>query len=168
MTIEATLVRIAVALELLNESRGLVQAVASSGTGILKAVQTELSLPPADDDDLSEFDDDEDDDLDEDDTPDSNSDEPEAPPKKKRGRPAKAKPVKNTTKTTTVGSPDKGSDIDADTVRGKLKDLQLKSGSAAEPKSVLKSFGASTFGQLPESKYAAAIAVVDKKLAEWS
>ena len=171
MTIEASLERIAAALELLNDSRGLVN---EPKYVLAEEVQTELDLPPADDEDLSAFDDDDlEDDLDVEEWVRILKQEAPPPPaakKKTKKKVAKKAPAKKkATKVTQVGSDDTATadGIDPDAVRGKLKDLQLKTGSAAEPKSVLKAFGASTFGQLPEAKYAAAIAAVDKKLAEY-
>ena len=168
--------RIAVSLEAIVESQGIVAAQLKS---VIRKPQQELPLDDdleeefeeeeLEDDDLSEM---EDEDLDDDLGDDELEEEEETPPpaRKKRGKKkAKKKAVakKKTTKKTRVGKRDtKGSRYTADEVRGKLKDLQIATGSAAQAKSILKKNGASTFGQLQVGRYNQVVAAVDALLED--
>jgi len=80
--------------------------------------------------------------------------EPKAKPKKA------AKPKANET---VVGTPDDDGGISKDEVRDKLQAVQ-KQTTPAQAKSILKAEGATTIGNLPQSKYAQVIAACDKIL----
>jgi len=81
----------------------------------------------------------------------------EAPPKKPSGKKADEKRVG----TEDVGDPDYTKEM----VRAKLQALQ-KATTPAQAKSILKSHGASTIGNLPASKYKQVIDECDAKLDE--
>ena len=162
--IEEVLLRIAVALEAIVESQGIVAGTVRHGTYEPQEPQEELDLDVDDDDD--DLDDMNDDDLDDDLDDDDLDDEP-APvaKKKKKKKTAKRKAKKKTQKKTQIGKDDNPkSKYSADEVREKMKDLQLATGSAAQVKSILKRHGASTFGQLDVSKYDKVVADVEKLL----
>jgi len=101
-----------------------------------------LAAKEDDDDDLDDMDDDFDDADDLDDL----DDEEEAPPKPKRK-------TKKTGKKK-VGRPRKKRSVKTEEeVRELLKELQLCTGDARQPKSILKKYGASNMNQLDEAKY---------------
>jgi len=80
----------------------------------------------------------------------------------------KAPPKKSSKKSTEkrVGTPDEGDpEYTKEMVRAKLQELQ-KATTPAQAKSILKSHGASTIGNLPASKYKQVIDECDVKLAE--
>lgn len=81
----------------------------------------------------------------------------EEPPKKSSGK----KPAEKRVGTEDVGDPDYTKEM----VRAKLQELQ-KATTPAQAKSILKSHGASTIGNLPASKYKQVIDECDVKLAE--
>ena len=85
------------------------------------------------------------------------AEEEEAPPKKSTGK----KPAEKRVGTEDVGDPDYTKEM----VRAKLQELQ-KATTPAQAKSILKSHGASTIGNLPASKYKQVIDECDVKLAE--
>jgi DNA repair exonuclease SbcCD ATPase subunit len=94
---------------------------------------------------------------------------PAASKKKTKKKAAKKAPraKKTTKKKSKIGkSHAKSSKYTADEVRGKLKDLQLATGSAAQAKSILKKNGASTFGQLKPARYDHVVTEVDKLLED--
>lgn len=167
MTIEATLERIATALEALVDNQGLVRM-------IVDEPQQQLPLEPApkrkakslnaeppvkigdEDEDLSDFDDDDlEDDLAVEDEP-----APAPKPKKKAGK-------KKAAKKKAVGKKKVESEFSEDDVREKLKELQISSGDARLPKSILKRNGASTLKQLDEHKRGQVIAEIDAELDQY-
>ena len=108
------------------------------------------------DEDLSDFDDDDlEDDL-------AVEDEPVSAlvPKKKAGRKKAAKKKK-------VGKKKVESEHSEADVREKLKELQITTGDARLPKSILKRNGASTLKQLDEGKRSNVIAEIDAELAQY-
>jgi hypothetical protein len=161
MTIEASLERIAIAIEAIVESQGIV-----AGTIAPKPAAKPKPKPKPepsqealfDDDNLDDFDEpDLEDDLDVEDVP--------AAPKKVKKKPAKKKKKKAATKTK-VGTDDE-TFVSEDDVREKLKALQITSGDARMPKSILKRNGASTLKQLEEGKRGNVIAEIDAELAKY-
>jgi len=177
MNIEESLERIAIALEAIVESQGIVAGTIPPAPH--DDAQEELDLDPEEEEeeldeleeeeeDLSEMEEEElDDDLDDDGL------EDEAPParpirgRKKKKKVAKKKAKKKVQKKTRVGKPTvEESEYTADEVRAKLKDLQLATGSAARAKSILKKHGASTFGQLSVGRYDAVVRDVDAQLED--
>ena len=163
--IETMLERIALALEAIVKSQGIVAETVAPKP----AVQQDLPLDPSDDDNLDEIEEEEDldeleDDNLDDDLDDDLDDGPPAPRKKKS---SKKKAKKKTLKKTRIGTEDVAtSEYTADEVRAKLKDLQLATGSAARAKSIMKKHGASTFGQLKVGRYDAVVRDVDVQLED--
>ena len=156
--------RIAAALEAIVESQGIVAGTTS---------------PPDEnpDDDLGD-DDDLDDGLGDDDDPDDglgdDDDDPDAEPaprskKKSKKKASKKKASKKKAKKKCVGrqASEAGSEYTADEVREKLKDVQITTGSAAQPKSILKKNGASTFGQLQVGRYDNVVEACNKILDQY-
>jgi hypothetical protein len=84
-------------------------------------------------------------------------------------KPEKAPPKKSSTKKSAekrIGTEDVADpDYTKEMVRAKLQELQ-KATTPAQAKSILKSHGASTIGNLPASKYKQVIDECDKKLEE--
>ena len=160
------LTRIAVALEAIVESQGIVAGTTPPPPETSQS-QLALDAPDDDDDDLDDLDDpDDDDDLGDDD--DLDDDEP-APhrisvPKTKKKKKASAKKAKKKAKKKRVGKPTKEaeSQFTADEVRERLKDVQINTGSAAKAKAILKKNGASTFGQLGVGRYDQVVAECDE------
>ncbi len=161
-TLLETLDRIATSLEALVDSQGIVAGTVAPRPH--DDPQGDL-LDAEPEDDLEE-EPEEIDDLDEEEEPDDLDEEPEPVKKKKT---AKKKSKKKTAKKTRVGKPtaDVTSKHSADEVRKKLQDLQLTTGSKAQPMSILKQHGASTFGQLAVAHYDRAVADIDKILDEY-
>ena len=159
MTIEASLDRIAAALEAMAESQGLVTEAPTPQQQLPLEPAPEPKPKPApveDDEDLSDFDDDDlEDDLAVDDEP-----EPAPKPKKKAGKKKAAKKKK-------VGKKKVESEHSEADVREKLKELQITTGDARLPKSILKRNGASTLKQLDEGKRSNVIAEIDAELAQY-
>lgn len=87
-----------------------------------------------------------------------------APAEDKKAPPKKAANKKSTNKR--VGTEDVGDpEYTKEMVRAKLQELQ-KATTPAQAKSILKSHGASTIGNLPASKYKQVIDECDAKLEE--
>ncbi len=143
-----TLIRIAVAIEAIVESQGI---VAGTRAPAPHEDQGELAL---DDDDLGD-DDLGDDDLGDDDLGDDDLDDDPPVTKKKSKKKSVGKKKKKGAKKKSVGkkTAEATSDFTSDEVRGFLKEVQICTGSAAEAKSILKKNGASTFGQLQIGRY---------------
>jgi outer membrane biosynthesis protein TonB len=164
MTIEASLDRIAAALEALVEKEGIV-LVAPEPQQQLPLTPAPEPKPVVEDDDLDDFDEP---DL-EDDLADI-EDEPAPPPKKKAKKKAAKKKApakkKRAAKPTQVGSDDESEFSEGD-VREKLKELQLTSGDARLPKSILKRNGASTLKGLDAGKRGNVIAEIDAELEQF-
>lgn len=89
-----------------------------------------------------------------------------APAADKKAPPAKKASTKKASTNKRVGTEDVGDpEITKEMVRAKLQELQ-KATTPAQAKSILKSHGASTIGNLPASKYGQVIDECDAKLAE--
>ena len=160
MTIEASLDRIAAALEALVDNQGIVRMIVDEPQRQLPLVEPapepKAKPAPVEDEDLSDFDDDDlEDDL-------AVEDEPVSAlvPKKKAGRKKAAKKKK-------VGKKKVESEHSEADVREKLKELQITTGDARLPKSILKRNGASTLKQLDEGKRSNVIAEIDAELAQY-
>ncbi len=161
MTIENELKRIADALEALVSYQGIVpesQPELPEEEIEEEELEEELEEEELEEEELE-------DDLDE--LEEEELEEEPAPVKKTKKKAAK-KAKKKTAKKSRVGkkSAPPESDYTADEVRGKLKDLQMATGSAAQAKSILKKNGASTFGQLKVNRYDRVVAAVDKLLED--
>lgn len=167
-TIAESQARIAAALEALVQSQGLVPAELLAVDPIPddddldEEVEDDTGVDELDEEELEEEDDLEDDlDLDDD-----LEDEPPAKKKTKKVA-AKKKAKKKTAKKSQVGKSDAPkSKYTADEVRGRLKDLQIATGSAAQAKSILKKNGASTFGQLVVGRYDQVVRECNKLLED--
>ena len=158
--------RIAEALEAIVESQGIVTGTLPPAETQPETKQPDLPLDNEDeDDDLSDMDDDEtDDDLGDDD--DEDLEDEDEPSRKKKKPPAKKK--KKSAKKKKIGrEPEVTSEYSAEDVREALKNVQIATGSAAQPKSILKKNGASTFGQLQVGRYDQVIAACEKLLEEY-
>jgi hypothetical protein len=172
--------RIAVALEALVESQGLVleqpvaaplPSVINSGTEDDDTLDLEEELEEEELEDELEEEELEEEELDDDlDLEDELEEEEEPPARKKKTKKKAAKKKtakKKAVKKTRVGKEDTAkSQYTADEVRSRLKDLALATGSAAQAKSILKKNGASTFGQLVVGRYDQVVAAIDKLLED--
>lgn len=156
--------RVASSLEAIVESQGIVAETIEPPTKTARTKPAAV-VPSDDDDDLSEFDDPEgdgddlggdDDDLDED-----------PPPASKKKTTKKSAKKKTSKKKKTVGKKAATSEFSEEDVREKLQELQLCTGDARLPKSVLKKHGASTLGGLDEAKRGKVIADLQSEIDQY-